>query len=72
MNIRPLTILNCLLLLNQEILNEQIRVATQTLNDKRLEIMEKKRSTNDDNPLRLEKKMKAVHLKIANIRNKYS
>lgn len=34
--------------------------------------MEKKRSANDDNPLRLEKKLKAVHLKIGNIRNKYS
>lgn len=34
--------------------------------------MDKKRSTNDDNPIRLEKMMKAMHLKIDNIRNKYS
>lgn len=34
--------------------------------------MEKKRSTNDDNPIRLEKKMKAIHMKIDNIRIKYS
>lgn len=34
--------------------------------------MEKKRSTNDDNPVRLDKKMKANHLKLDNVRNKYS
>lgn len=34
--------------------------------------MEKKRSANDDNPVRLDKKMKAMHLKIDNIRTKYS
>jgi len=42
------------------------------LDEKRKDVMDKKRSPNDDNPIRLEKKMKAMHLKIDNIRNKYN
>ncbi|KAL4475444.1 hypothetical protein ABPG72_022079 [Tetrahymena utriculariae] len=55
-----------------EQLNEEIKEASIRLEEKRKEIMEKKRSPKDDNPIRLEKKMKAMHLKIDNIRNKYN
>lgn len=42
------------------------------LNEKRKNVMDKKRSLNDDNPIRLEKRAKAMHLKIDNINNKYN